>query len=122
MLTHNRWLARKGRKAEAQKALERLGDGNALHTQQALAVIERTIEIEESHGTKARIVDLFKGTDLRRTLICCGAYASQNFAGNLIANQAVFFFEREYAPAHHFTTTNPEQRRVSATTRPLSSI
>jgi hypothetical protein len=23
-------------------------------------------------------------------------YASQNFAGNLIANQATYFFEREY--------------------------
>jgi SP family general alpha glucoside:H+ symporter-like MFS transporter len=39
---------------------------------------------------------LFKGTDLRRTTITCLMYASQNFAGNLIANQATFFFERKY--------------------------
>jgi MFS transporter, SP family, general alpha glucoside:H+ symporter len=32
---------------------------------------------------------------LRRTIITCLMYASQNFAGNLIANQATFFFERE---------------------------
>jgi SP family general alpha glucoside:H+ symporter-like MFS transporter len=28
-------------------------------------------------------------------LIVCGVYAAQNLAGNLIANQSVFFFERE---------------------------
>jgi hypothetical protein len=28
-------------------------------------------------------------------------YASQNFAGNLIANQATFFFERMYLPLTH---------------------
>lgn len=33
--------------------------------------------------------------DLRRTTITCLMYASQNFAGNLIANQATFFFERK---------------------------
>lgn len=57
-------------------------------------MIERTVEIEAQLGGNPTYLDLFKGTDLRRTLITCFAYASQNFAGNLIANQATFFFER----------------------------
>lgn len=58
-------------------------------------MIERTVALEASHGSKPKLVDLFKGTDLRRTIIICLMYASQNFAGNLIANQATFFFERK---------------------------
>jgi SP family general alpha glucoside:H+ symporter-like MFS transporter len=57
-------------------------------------MIERTVEIEAQMGGNPSILDLFKGIDRRRTLITCFAYASQNFAGNLIANQATFFFER----------------------------
>lgn len=58
-------------------------------------MMERTVEIEKQMGGAPTILDLFKGTDLRRTTITCLMYASQNFAGNLIANQATFFFERE---------------------------
>jgi SP family general alpha glucoside:H+ symporter-like MFS transporter len=57
-------------------------------------MIERTVEIEQKLGGEPSLLDLWKGTDLRRTIIICLAYASQNFAGNLIANQATYFFER----------------------------
>jgi SP family general alpha glucoside:H+ symporter-like MFS transporter len=59
-------------------------------------MMERTVKIEEAMGGNPTLLDLWKGTDLRRTAIICLMYASQNFAGNLIANQATFFFEREY--------------------------
>lgn len=58
-------------------------------------MLVRTVDIEAKTGGAPTYFDLFKGTDLRRTLITCFVYAGQNFAGNLIANQAVFFFERE---------------------------
>lgn len=58
-------------------------------------MIERTVKIEEQLGGTPTLLDLFKGVDLRRTTIICLVYASQNFAGNLIANQATFFFERK---------------------------
>jgi MFS transporter, SP family, general alpha glucoside:H+ symporter len=58
-------------------------------------MIERIVEIEQKMGGKPTLLDLFRGTDLRRTLIICLMYASQNLAGNLIANQATYFFERE---------------------------
>jgi SP family general alpha glucoside:H+ symporter-like MFS transporter len=60
-------------------------------------MIERTVEIEAKLGGSPTLLDLFKGTDRRRTIITCLMYASQNFAGNLIANQATFFFERKYS-------------------------
>ena len=86
------WLVRNGKKEQAEVSLKRLGNDNS---HQALAVIERTVEIEKKVGGNPTYIDLFKGTDLRRTTIICLMYASQNFAGNLIANQATFFFERE---------------------------
>lgn len=89
------WLIRRGRKAEALRSIERLGDGNTETAQQSLAMIERTVQIEASLGGSPSLLELFKGTDLRRTIITCLIYASQNFAGNLVANQATFFFERK---------------------------
>ncbi|KAJ5875578.1 uncharacterized protein N7473_012925 [Penicillium subrubescens] len=88
------WLIRRGRKAEALRSIERLGDGNTETAQQSLAMIERTVQIEASLGGSPSLLELFKGTDLRRTIITCLIYASQNFAGNLVANQATFFFEQ----------------------------
>ncbi|RFN44604.1 mfs transporter, sp family, general alpha glucoside:h+ symporter [Fusarium flagelliforme] len=88
------WLIRKGRKDEALRSIERLGSKDKEVSQQKLAMMERTVEIEEKLGGNPSLLDLFKGTDLRRTIITCLIYASQNFAGNLIANQATFFFEQ----------------------------
>jgi SP family general alpha glucoside:H+ symporter-like MFS transporter len=95
------WLIRRGRKKEALRSIERLGAKSSEHAQQSLAMIERTVKIEEQMGGTPTLLDLFKGTDLRRTIITCLMYASQNFAGNLIANQATFFFEREYPQCLH---------------------
>lgn len=69
-------------------------------------MMERTIEIELQEGGAPTLLDLLKGTDLRRTIIICLMYASQNFAGNLIANQATFFFEREYIFSDHVSRTD----------------
>ncbi|KAL9625825.1 MAG: hypothetical protein Q9160_000145 [Pyrenula sp. 1 TL-2023] len=90
------WLARKGRKEQAYRSIKRLGATGQTEEQsrQTLATLERTVEIERQLGGAPTLLDLFKGTDLRRTIIVCLMYASQNFAGNLIANQATFFFEQ----------------------------
>jgi len=88
------WLVRRGRTKEALRSIERLGTESPEHAQQTLAMMERTVEIEQKLGGTPTLADLFKGTDLRRTLITCLMYASQNFAGNLIANQATYFFEQ----------------------------
>lgn len=89
------WLVRNGRKDEARRSIERLGRKSTENVDETLAMMERTVEIEAKMGGEPTLLDLIKGTDLRRTIITCLMYASQNFAGNLIANQATFFFERE---------------------------
>lgn len=57
-------------------------------------MMRRTVDLEKTIK-EPNLVELFKGTDLYRTAIVCGVYAAQNLTGNLIANQAVYFFERK---------------------------
>jgi SP family general alpha glucoside:H+ symporter-like MFS transporter len=59
-----------------------------------VAMMRRTIELEKTEKEPS-LIELWKGTDRYRTLIVCCVYAAQNLTGNLIANQAVYFFERE---------------------------
>lgn len=91
------WLIRRGRKDQALRSIKRLArrTGTQASAEETLAMMERTVKLEAHLGGNATLLDLVKGTDLRRTIITCLIYASQNFAGNLIANQATFFFERE---------------------------
>lgn len=94
------WLARKGKFDQAARSVERLGRKSLLNAGDVVAMMRRVIEAEASTSAP-NYIELFKGTDLRRTLIVCGVYASQNLCGNLIANQAVYFFQRK--SPHHTT-------------------
>ncbi|KAF2020243.1 general substrate transporter [Aaosphaeria arxii CBS 175.79] len=87
------WLVRKGRLEEAERSVERLGRKSMLNKSEAVAMMRRTIDLEKT-VKEPNYLELFKGTDLYRTLIVCGVYAAQNLTGNLIANQAVYFFEQ----------------------------
>lgn len=58
-------------------------------------MMRRTIDLEKTIK-EPNLLELFRGTDLYRTAIVCGVYAAQNLTGNLIANQAVYFFERKW--------------------------
>jgi len=87
------WLVRKGRLEQAKKSVERLGRKSQLNSGETVAMMRRVIELEESKKEPS-YWEMFKGTDTYRTLIVCGVYASQNLTGNLIANQAVYFFEQ----------------------------
>jgi SP family general alpha glucoside:H+ symporter-like MFS transporter len=88
------WLVRKGRLEEAEKSVGRLGRKTRLNMSESVAMMRRTIDLEKSLKEPS-LLELFKGTDRYRTLIVCGVYAAQNLTGNLIANQAVYFFQRE---------------------------
>lgn len=90
------WLVRKGRLEEAAKSVVRLGRKSRVQPQETVAMMRRVVELELSEKSPSHI-ELFKGTDLYRTLIVCGVYAAQNLTGNLIANQAVYFFQRKSA-------------------------
>lgn len=65
-----------------------------MNSAETVAMMRRTVELEKSIKEPNHL-ELFKGTDLYRTCIVCGVYLAQNLTGNLIANQAVFFFTRE---------------------------
>ena len=91
------WLVRKGRLEEAAVAVRRLGRASALaNPDESVAMMRRTIELE-ANEKEPSYAELFRGTDTYRTLIVCGVYAAQNLTGNLIANQAVYFFRREFS-------------------------
>jgi SP family general alpha glucoside:H+ symporter-like MFS transporter len=88
------WLVRKGRLDEAKKAISRLGRSSIVkNLDESVAMMRRTIELEKTEK-EPNLLELFRGTDRYRTLIVCGVYAAQNLTGNLIANQAVYFFRQ----------------------------
>lgn len=85
------WLVRKGRLEEAAKAVGRLGRKSEIKNTESVAMMRRVIDMEKTEKSPSYL-ELFRGTDLRRTLIVSGVYLAQNLTGNLIANQAVYFF------------------------------
>lgn len=92
------WLVRKGRLEDAKKSVRRLGRASLVaNLDESVAMMRRTIDLEKTEK-EPNLLELFRGTDLYRTLIVCGVYAAQNLTGNLIANQAVYFFKRMSSP------------------------
>jgi len=87
------WLVRKGRLEAAAHSVERLGRRSKMNSAETVAMMRRVIELETTTKRPSHL-ELFKGTDLYRTCIVCGVYLAQNLTGNLIANQAVYFFEQ----------------------------
>lgn len=85
------WLVRKGKYARAEKDVRRLGSGT--DPTETVAMMRRVVELEANDKTPTHL-EMFKGTDLRRTIIIAFVYGAQNLTGNLIANQAVYFFQQ----------------------------
>lgn len=93
------WLVRKGRLEDAANSVRRLGRSTVVDGHNdAVAMMRRTVELEKTEKEPS-LIELWKGTDRYRTLIVCCVYAAQNLTGNLIANQAVYFFERKFRPS-----------------------
>jgi SP family general alpha glucoside:H+ symporter-like MFS transporter len=94
------WLTRKGKYDEAAKSVGRLGNKTLIQANlESVAMMRRTIELEKD-TSDPNLLELFRGVDLYRTAIVCGVYAAQNLTGNLIANQAVYFFKRKKSPSY----------------------
>ncbi|PWY94660.1 MFS alpha-glucoside transporter [Aspergillus sclerotioniger CBS 115572] len=87
------WLCKKGRPEEARKSLQRLTT-SAVDVDAHLAHIQETLRLEESSKATVSILDCFRGTNLRRTIISCQVYNIQALCGNILfINYAVYFFE-----------------------------
>ncbi|KAF5016118.1 hypothetical protein F66182_12305, partial [Fusarium sp. NRRL 66182] len=89
------YLVRHDRLEEAKHSLRRLG-GNKTEEQinGQLAMLVHTAKIESSLEVGKSYLDCFKGTDLRRTEICCLAFVGQIMSSSSFA----------YSPSYFFTT------------------
>lgn len=87
------FLMKKEREAEARKSLERtgyLGDD----VENTMAHMRETIALEADLSSSHTYLDCFRGTNLRRTLICAMAYSGQFLCGiNLAASYCTYFFQ-----------------------------
>ncbi|WOO82901.1 General alpha-glucoside permease [Vanrija pseudolonga] len=89
-----RWLVQNGRNEEARETIRRLArtghyTEEALDAQVALLVHQNELEKEEASGRS--YADCFKGTNRRRTEICCVVWAIQILCGQAIAGYATQF-------------------------------
>lgn len=92
------WLVRKGRVAEAAESLVRLTSKD-MDTTFALANIRETLRLEEatempdSSNPFSNFAECFRGTNLRRLIICVMVCQLQPLGGNIFfTNYAVYFF------------------------------
>lgn len=91
-----RWLLVHNRTEQARKALITLR-GNSLPPElieEEFIEMKRGIDEEKELGNSASVVDMFKGPDLRRTLLCFGVILSHSSSGIwLVIAYGTFFFQ-----------------------------
>ena len=86
------WLCKNGRYEDARRTLQRITTGG-VNVDWQLANIKETIRLEEGSKSKVSVIDCFRGTNLRRTLISCQVFNMQALCGNILfINYAVYFF------------------------------
>ncbi|WYZ43180.1 hypothetical protein EsH8_VI_000879 [Colletotrichum jinshuiense] len=87
------YLVRKDRLDEARISIERLsGDKTQDQINAQLAMMVHTTKVESGISSDVSYIDCFKGIDLRRTEICCVAFAGQVMSGSSFAYTPTYFF------------------------------
>lgn len=87
------YLVRKDRLDEARRSIERLSGAKTQDQISAqLAMMVHTTTVESSVSSGVSYKDCFKGIDLRRTEICCLAFAGQVMSGSSFAYTPTYFF------------------------------
>ncbi|EJU04738.1 maltose permease [Dacryopinax primogenitus] len=87
------WLVRKGRNDDARKVIARLA-GADLDLDLHVAQIRETIELEEREAASASYLDLFRGVNLRRTIVASMVFVLQQVAGVVfVLGFSTYFFE-----------------------------
>ena len=91
-----RWLLIKNRKDEAEKSLRRLRGGAVSEElfQEEFVEMVKGIEEEKALSRGASLKEIWKGPNLRRTILCIGVYSSRASSGLwvFIAYGVSFFF------------------------------
>ena len=87
------WLSRKGRYADAERALSRLAI-SSVDVKPTLANIKHTLLLEKELEKQHNYLDCFRGPNLRRLIIAVMVYCIQPLSGQVLyVNYAVQFFE-----------------------------
>jgi SP family general alpha glucoside:H+ symporter-like MFS transporter len=86
------WLVRRGRRDEAVAALRRLGDDTVNH-EDAVALIEHTVNLEREFDFGSSYASCFKGVDRRRTEIAVVCWVAQVLVGWSISGYQAYFFK-----------------------------
>jgi len=87
------WLVRHGKLDEARHALLRLTSpkNTEFNVEDTLAMMIHTNEMEIQQTAGTSYFDCFKGVDLRRTEITCGAWLVQQFCGSPMIGWGTYF-------------------------------
>ncbi|KAJ9499733.1 hypothetical protein LTR99_000361 [Exophiala xenobiotica] len=92
------WCVRHEKIDEAKKALLRLTTRGAdpdFNGDETIAMMQHTNEVEKYlNGGGVSYLDCFKGTDLRRTEICCMVWCTQALCGSSMTGYAAYFYEQ----------------------------
>lgn len=74
--------------------LKRLSNNDDHHIKGTLAMMAHTVALEKEMTSGGSYLDCFKGSNLRRTEICCAAFAGQVMSGSTFAYGPTYFFEQ----------------------------
>ncbi|KXJ86530.1 general substrate transporter [Microdochium bolleyi] len=90
---------RTGEYDRAKKSLARLSSSTQPgHTEQQLAMMIHTNEVEKQISSSTSYLDCFRGVDRRRTEIACMVFAAQPFCGSALGGTPTFFFVQAGLP------------------------
>jgi len=93
------YLVRMERYAEAEHSLARLSTGaDPIEHKRAVALMQRTTNLEREMFKGSSYWDCFKGTNLRRTEIACVAFIAQVTDGGCLVYSPTYFFEQVCSP------------------------
>lgn len=95
------YLVRNDRIDDAYKSLARLDDNGPDSHRRTVAQIMHTMKIEDSMESGSNYLDLFRGTDLRRTEIVCCTFAGQVMSGSTFAYGPTYFFQQAGIPTEN---------------------
>lgn len=89
------WFVRKGRLREAEISVKRLSSRSTeSHAKQKVAMMVHTNQLERELQADSSYMHCFKGTNLRRTEIACGAFIAVGFTPYFIGGQTTYFLEQ----------------------------
>ncbi|KAH8807102.1 MFS maltose permease MalP [Xylogone sp. PMI_703] len=96
------WLVRHGKLAEAERSARRLSSAESAHrAPEQVANMVRVTKLEQEEAKamgNSSWLELFKGSDLRRTEITCVAWIVQNACGVIFAGSTTYVFEQAGFP------------------------